>query len=252
MADPARPDLAVVIGPLYRDLTRIMQRASPQWRIANRQWADLELRELAQELGQNLSERAGPLYREQMRTYQNLAPEARTFVDIEFTQHLLDKIANTGVTDDLAKLFKTPHVRQMVRTILGEDAAVDMLRLIRDNQVADRSKRMMAGSPTFPRSARAAEMNADLGLVEAAEMPTTPGMLLKYLKAYTIDKLREQRNAKIAKILTTPMRNTAEVAEHIERMRRAQAEMSRYAGPRPARPMPHGALIGNVLSAYDD
>lgn len=251
MSDPARPDLAAVIGPLYRDLTRIMQRSSPQWRVANRQWADLELRELAQELGQNLSERAGPLYREQMRTYRGLAPEARRFVDIEFTQALLDKIANTGVTDDLAKLFKTPHVREMVRTILGGDAAVDMLRLIRDNQVATKSKNMMAGSPTQPRQARQAEMNADLGLLQAAELPTTPQILLSYLKKYTIDKVRERRNTGIARILTTPMRDTPTLAMHLERMRQARAQMERYARP-PTRAIPAAQLIGDILSAYGD
>ncbi len=246
-----RPDMEVVLRPLYRDLTRVMERASPQWAQANRQWADMNFNVIARELGENLAEKAGPRYREQMQQFQRLNPQAQDFVRGEFVQKLLDKIENVGVNDDIAKLFKTRHVRNMIRTILGDDVAVDMLRLVRDNQVAARSKKMTEGSPTQPRLARQEELNSDIGLLDkASEVPTSPSGLVKLLRDYTVGIFKEKRNKGIADIITTPVRDTAGVAQHLERMRQARNRIDRHRN-RPPRQTGAGGVSGSFIdNAY--
>lgn len=229
--DPSKRHLLPVVEPLYRDITRIMERASPQWRTANRQWADLRLDMVARELGENIAEKAGPNFRRQMRQFNQMAPEAQDFVRIEVAQKLADKIHNMGDGDNIAKIFKTSHMKELVRTMFGDEAAVDMRRLVRDLNVATRSKNMMHGSPTQPRQARQREHNADLELLNTTEIPSTLGEFLNKLQKYTVGRVIERRNAQTGQILTTPVRNTAQVAEQVERMRQAQAMAARYARP---------------------
>jgi len=230
-ADPGRGHLLPIVEPLYRDITRIMERSSPAWRTANRQWADLRIDMVARELGENIAEKAGPNFRQQMREFNRLAPAAQDFVRIEMAQKLMDKLQNLGDGDNIAKIFKTPHMKELVRTMFGDEAAVDMRRMVRDLNVATRSKNMMHGSPTQPRLARKEELNADLEILSAEAIPTTVGEFLKSVRKYTIGKFEAARNAQIGQILATPVRNTARTAEHIERMRQAQALAARYARP---------------------
>src|SRR5690606_25670605 len=55
-----RSHIVNTLQPLYRDMTRIMERASPAWARANRRWADMRIAERARELGEAFAERAGP------------------------------------------------------------------------------------------------------------------------------------------------------------------------------------------------
>ncbi len=230
-ANPGENKLLPIVEPLYRDISRLMRRASPEWARANDRWADLHLDRVARELGQNLSLKANPRFREQMREFNRLAPEAQDFVRIEFAQQFLDAIDNAGRGKNLADLFKTPHIRDLVRTILGDEAAVDMMRMSRDLNIATKSKNMMHGSPTAPRLARQERLNADLNFIQEAEIPTTIGAFVDKLKKYTIGRMIDRRNHGIAQVLTTPMRDVPRVAEQIARMRQAQDVAARYAGP---------------------
>lgn len=246
-------EFAAVVGPLYRDLTRVMTRSSPRWANVNRQWRGMELNELGRDLGENLAMKAGPQFREQMRDFQRLAPEAQDFVRVEFVQKLVDKLANTGVTDDLAKIFKTPHVKQLVRTMLGDEAAVDMARMVRDAQVANKTKNMMGGSPTQPRQARQAELNSDLDMMENVHALTSPSKFLEAVKKYTIDRFKGRRNAEMARVLTTPVRDTPAVAEQLERIRQAQARSeAATARLRSGRPPGLGGTLGSIPAAGDN
>lgn len=233
------------LQPLYRDITRVMERASPLWARANRRWADLRIGEVARDLGESFAEKAGPRFREQMRQFQQLAPEAQDLVRIEFVQKLLDKVDNVGDTHDLAKLFSTPHMRSMVRTLLGDQAAVDLARLIRDNRVATKSKNMLGGSPTQPRQQRQKEQDADLGILAAVEQASVNNFR-KFLVDYTIGILREARNRRIADVITTPMRDVPQVARHLEQMRRAQSRLNQLSQPRT--PLSQRALPSRFFS----
>lgn len=238
------------LQPLYRDITRLMERASPQWATANRRWADMRIGERARELGDAFSERAGPRFREQWREFEQLAPEAQDFVRIHFVRKLLDKVENAGETHDLAKLFSTPHIRLMVRRVLGDEAAVALARLIRDNRVATKSKNMMGGSPTQPRMQRQKEHDADLGILAAAENASVSGFR-KWATDYTIGVWRERRNRPIADVLTTPMQNMPQVARHVEEMRRSQARTGRFAQPALRQRGTSGA-IGGQLPVFEE
>lgn len=248
-ADPSKRHLLPIVEPLYRDITRIMERASPQWRVANRQWADLRMDVVARELGENISERAGPQFRQQMRQFNQLAPEAQDFVRIEIAQKLLDKVHNLGDGDNIAKIFKTPHMKELVRTMFGDEAAVDMRRLVRDLNVTTKSKNMMGGSPTQPRLSRQKELNSDIELLSSAEIPTTLGEFLNKVKQYTVGRVIDRRNAQMANTLTTPVRQTAQVAEQIERMRQAQAAAARFARPYSTTREAFGAALRRGLTA---
>lgn len=225
-----RADIANVLQPLYSDITRLMERSSPQWARANRRWADLNIAQNARELGEAFALRPGPQSREQLRQFQQLAPEAQDLVRIEYVQKLLDRVNGAGDTHDLAKLFANPHMRQTVRSVLGPEAAVDLARLIRDNQVATKSRNMLGGSPSQPRLARQKDIDNDLGMLASVEQASMSGFR-KWALDWTINVLKERRNRVVGRIVTTPVRDTPAVAEHLERMRRAQARAAQFAQP---------------------
>jgi hypothetical protein len=222
-----RHDIANVLQPLYDDVTRAMERSSPQWRTTNRRWADMNIGVRAQELGDAFSNTPGPQYRQQLAEFRALAPDAQDLVRIHFVQKLLDKLAGPE-THDLDKLFATGHMRNAVRTILGDDAAMNLSRFIRDMKVATKSRGMTAGSQTHRRGMMQGEQDADLGILASVDNANSGGFR-QFLLNKTINILRERRNRPLARIVTTPMRDTAGVAEHLERMRMARERAAQYA-----------------------
>lgn len=245
-----RQDIVNVLQPFYRDITRAMQRASPQWAVANRRWADLELGEVAERLGDAFALQAGPRFREQLQDFRRMAPEAQDIARVHFVQKLLDKVENNPDTHDLAKLFSTPHVKQMVRTVLGDEAAVSLARVVRDNKVATKSKNMLGGSQTAARLARQKEDDTDLGLLASVDQANL-GSFRKLLLDWTVNVVKERRNRGLARLVTTPVRDTAGTAEIIERMRSAAAV--RQQAQQPLNPlMGYSGIIGSPAAATDD
>lgn len=245
--------IAATLQPLYRDITRLMERASPTWAVANRRWADMRLSEVASELGDAFAKNAGPRSREQMRQFQQLAPEAQDVVRVHFTQQLLDKLENairTGGAKNLGDLFATQATRNMVRQILGPEAAVQLVRLIRDANVASMSTRKLAGSPTHIRKQVQQEQDSDINLVSAADnfdwRSWKSALMEKAVSAW-----RERRNKVIGRVITTPMRDTPAVAEHLERMRRARARVEQYGRPRD-RQLGIPGHVGGILEALEN
>ena len=223
-----RTDIATILQPLYDDVTRVMDRASPLWSRANRRWADLNIEETARDLGDAFAKRAGPRHREQLRQFQQLAPEAQDIVRVHFVQQLLDQIDNTvrlGSMQNLGRLFSLDHTRNAIRTILGDEAAVRVARAVRDANVMARSQGMLRGSQTHRRGQIQREQDADLGAISAAtnlDWRNWRQMAFEYVMA----AVRERRNRSLARTLATPMRDMPAIAEHVERMRRAAARVA--------------------------
>lgn len=243
------------LQPIYDDVTSVMRRSSPAWADVNRRWADMELDRVAAELGEAFVNKAGPKFREQMDQFNALAPEAQDIVRVHFAQQLLDMIENgvkLGGGRNLGELFTKGHTRNMIRDILGDDAAVQMARKIRDLNVASRSKEMMRGSPTHIRKQVQEEQDADIHLVESAQHLDLKNWREALLQR-AIAMWREKRNKVMGKALTTPMSDVPAVAENLERMKAARSAAERYALPRGGRPAYQQGLptqIGNVESAY--
>lgn len=229
-----RTDIAAILQPLYDDVTRVMERASPLWARANRRWADLNLEETAAELGAAFAKRAGPRYREQLRQFQQLAPEAQDIVRVHFVQQLLDQIDNAvrlGGQQNLGRLFQLEHTRNAIRTILGDDAALAVARMVRDANVMARSQGMIRGSQTHMRGQVQAEQDADLNAITAAT-----NIDWRNWREAAFERLmqviRERRNRTLGRTLTTPMRDMPAVAENITRMRQAVQRVEEANRPR--------------------
>lgn len=218
-----RTDIAAILQPLYDDITRVMERASPLWARANSRWADMRLEEVAQELGDAFAKRAGPRYREQLRQFQRLAPEAQDIVRVHFVQQLLDQVENAarlGSQQNLGRLFSLEHTRNAIRTILGDEAAVTVARLVRDANVMARSQGGIRGSQTHIRGQVQREQDADINAVSAAANLDWRNWRQAAFE-YLVAAYREGRNRTMARTLTTPMRDLPAVAENITRMRQA-------------------------------
>lgn len=217
------PNTVAALRPFYRDVTRVMERASPAWAQANRRWADLRLDEIGAELGDTFAKGAGPRLRQQLRDFQQLAPEAQDVVRVHFTQKLLDEaeheIRLAGQTN-LGKLFDRQDKRNMIRAILGDDAANTLVRATRDANVMARSQAGIRGSQTHIRGQVQREQDADINTMAAAA-----NFDLRSWKEEALQRViamwRERRNRVMGRALTTPMRDVPAVAEQIERMRRA-------------------------------
>lgn len=220
-----RADLANEIRPFYNLLTRTMEEMSPQWGSANRRWADMRFDEVATELGDAFATKAGPQFRAQMREFQGMAPEAQNIVRIHLLQKLYDKLDNLGDTHSVSKLFSNDHSRNMIRNLFGDEAAVSFTRAVRDQKVAESSQRMLANSATHRRGQAQKEADLETGLVSAVENASARGVR-NWLLERTAQLLTERRNRPTARILTTPISDTAQVSRHIHNMRTQQDRLA--------------------------
>ena len=254
-----RKELATLIdrslGPngrptaLTRELTRFKRtvdaavgRVNPLWRRANDMWSDMRLDERALEFGQRMTERASWQQRQALREFDRMAPEAQDMMRLGFIQKLFDKLDGLGETHDVAKLFDKGQMRNVIRHLFGNEAAVALARAVRDQKVATRSMRALGGSPTHRRGVMQDQIDAEinlLGSVDQMNVRSIRGWLLNLAQNW----MRERRNRAMADILTTPMRDTAGVAEIMARLRAAQAERQRFTGP-PTRQLPAAAAVG--------
>jgi len=227
-----RTNLAGEIRPLYRIVTRTMEDMSPAWATANRRWADMNFAELAQEFGDNFAEKAGPRFREQLQEFQGLAPEAQQIVRVHFLQKMYDKLDNLGDTHSISKLFATDHARRMIREMFGDDAVVSFTRAVRDQKVAERSQGMTQNSRTHMRGMQQKQRDSETGLAAAVENANARGVRNWLLERMT-QMLTERRNQPLSRILTTPMSDTAQVAQHLARMRQQEQRLRQLDAPRP-------------------
>lgn len=216
-----RADLANEIRPLYRLLTRTMEEMSPDWAVANRRWADMNLSQVAQDLGDAFATKAGPRFREQLAEFQHLAPEAQDIVRVHVLQKLSDKLDNLGDSHAVSKLFSNDASRNLIRQLFGNEAAVQFTRAVRNQKVAEVSQNMTRNSATHRRGVAQKQADAETGLVAAVENANVRGVRNWLLERMT-QILTERKNRPMADILSTPMNDTANVARHIHNMRRQQ------------------------------
>lgn len=224
-----RADMARVLRPLYQYVTRTMEEMSPQWAQANRRWADMNVDQLAQELGDAFATKAGPQYRQQIAQFQQLAPQAQEIVQVHFLQKMFDKIDNLGDQHGVSKLFSNDHSRSMIRELFGDEAVVSFTRAIRDQKVAERSQAMTGNSATHRRGVAQKQKDADTGLTAAVEGANARGVRNWLLEKAT-QLLTERKNRPMAEVLTTPISDTANVAQHIHNMRAQQERLRQLSG----------------------
>lgn len=224
-----RDDLVQAVQPLYRQVTRLMEAMSPQWAQANRQWADMSFDVMGRELGDAFAQRAGPRFRTQLQEFNNLHPEAQDIVRIHFLQSLYDKLDNLGDAHTVSKLFTSDHQRTAIRSLFGVNASNDITRIMRNVKTAEKSFAM--NSRTHIRGQVKEEMEGDQG-VEAARQMASLGGIKNWLAKQAHSLLVERRNKPLADIITTPMRDTPNVAMQVELMRAQQRRMRAFAQPR--------------------
>lgn len=241
-----REGLANAVEPLYRQITRLMENMSPVWAQANRQWADNRLQEVAAELGDAFAKSAGPRFREQMREFQRLAPEAQNVVRVHWIQQQLDRLQNAPDTASISKYFANDQMRAMVRALLGDEAAVSFARMVRDIKVAERSTAMTRNSATHRRGQAQKQMDAETGLTAAVEAASVRGAR-NWLLERASQILTERRNLPMSRILTTPMNDTAQVAMHLYRMQQQANRLAQFAQPRLAQPAAVGRIVPGVV-----
>lgn len=244
-----RADLVNAVQPIYSQITRLMSRMSPQWARANARWAEGRFSEVAQELGDAFAGKAGPRFREQLAEFRALAPEAQDIVRVHWIQQQLDKLDNLGDSHAVAKLFATDHARNTVRTIFGDQAAIQFTRAVRDQKVAEASQRMLGNSATHRRGVAQKQMDAETGLLASAQN-ASPQAVQMWLIERARQLLTENKNRPMSRILTTPMSDTAQVSMHVQRMRQQQNRLNQINAPRPPR-YPVSGVAGGLITSED-
>jgi hypothetical protein len=245
-----RDDLVNAVQPIYRQITTLMERMSPQWGVANRRWADGRFDELAGELGDAFSLKAGPRFREQLAEFQALAPEAQDIVRVHFLQKLYDKFDNLPDNASVARMFANDQSRRMIGDILGHQAAVDFTRIIRNTKVAESSQAMMGNSATHRRGVTQKQKDAETGIVTAISQGSVQNAR-NWLMERAAQLMTEHRNRPLADIMTTPLNDTARVAEHLHRMIQQESRLQALASPDTTVRGPYGATIGEMMKSDD-
>jgi hypothetical protein len=220
------------LQPLYDDVTKAMQKASPAWEVANARWAEKAFADKASELGEAFSTTAGPKFREQLAEFHRLAPEMQDVVRVHYLQKLLDKIdSGVGKTHDVAKLFDRQHYTNAIMEMFGPDAARDWTRMLRDLQVQTKSRNMLQNSATHRRGEAqlADDAESGIGVVSAVDNASVGSV-----RAWLMDNLRhfirERRNRALNEVITTPVKDTAKAAQHVQEMRNATQRVENYKG----------------------
>lgn len=245
-ARQGRNDLAGVVRPMYQRITRLMETMSPQWAVANRRWAGMKFEEVAQDLGDAFSTRAGPQFREQVAQFQGMAPQAQNIVRVHVLQKLFDKLDNLPDTHSVSKLFANDQARTLIRTLFGDDAVVGFTRAVRDQRVAEASRSMTQNSATHRRGVAQRQKDAETGLVAAVEGANARGVKNWLIERLT-QVLTERRNRPMADILTTPINDTANVARHIHNMLTQQNILQRL--DQPSRMQVPATVSGSVAAS---
>jgi hypothetical protein len=242
-----RDDLVNAVQPVYEHITRLMTNMSPQWARANQRWADMNFLRMGAELGDAFATKAGPRFREQIREFDRLAPEAQNIVRIHFLQKLYDKLDDLGDTHAVSKLFANDHNRNMIRALFGPEAAITFTRAVRDQRVAEASQRMMANSATHRRGVAQQQMQTETGLM-AAVGNANAGGVRNWLLQRATQLVTERRDRPMAAILTTPMSDTAQIAQHLARMRGQAGVLTRAEEPVRAT-LPAAGAAGSATAA---
>jgi hypothetical protein len=229
-ARAGRNDLAGVVRPFYQQMTRLMESMSPEWAIANRQWSDMNFLRMGQELGDSFAKRAGPQFREQMQEFDQLAPQAQDIVRVHFLQQMFDKIDNAGDAQAVAKFFTTDHTRSAIARLFGRAEAMAFTRAVRNIKVAEGGKAALGNSATHRRGIAQEQAEQNMGVVSAFESASESGVK-KYLMDTARRVLMEGINRPMSEILTTPMSDTARIAQHIQGMRTQQQRMQTLQQP---------------------
>ena len=240
------PTTARPLDQLYRQVTALMEGMSPQWAQANRQWADMSLDRVGRELGDAFSKTPGPRYREQLRQFERLNPQAQDIVRVHYIQKILDDLDRAKDTHSISKFFTSDHVRNGIRTILGERAVVDFTRQVRNIEAAEKTFQM--NSRTHIRGQVKGQEEAYTGL-EAARRSWSLGAIRDLLLEKAGQVLTERRNRPMADIITTPMSDVPRVAMHINRMQQQQSRLRALAQPR-IRQVPVSGVYGG--QQYDE
>lgn len=242
-----RTHVVQTLQPLYRDITRVMERSSPTWAQANRRWAGMRNLDDALEFGQRLSSRASVVQRQAFREFEAMAPQAQDLVRVGWLQQQFDRLGELRDTHDVSKLFDRQNMYATVERLFGRQSAVTFARNVRDAEVANRSMRMLGNSATHRRGMMQKEMDVETGVISAAENASIKGA-----RAWLVEKLanvvRDRRNLPLSRIVTTPMRDMAQVAGHVRRMRNVQDRL-RNLQQRP-HVAPYGGGISSALGAY--
>lgn len=215
------------LQPFYNDVSDAMRKASPQWGVANDKYAEKFFSEKATELGDAFSTKAGPRYREQLAEFKKLDPDMQAIIQVHYLQKLQDQLENAVVTHDISKFYNNIHTQKAIRDLFGEKAAREWARVVRDAIVQTTSKNMLGNSKTASRLARQEAGGSDEEIVAAAEN-MAGGHLREWIMKKMKNVLHERKNRELAKIATTPMKNTAEVAKHLQRMREVPETLRRF------------------------
>jgi hypothetical protein len=245
-----RNDLVGAVQPIYRQVTRLMERMSPQWAQANRRWADGQFDTMATELGDAFATKAGPRFRQQMAEFRGLAPEAQDIVRVHVLQKLFDKFDDLGDTASVARMFSNDQARNMIADIFGPQAAIEFTRAVRNIKVAESSQAMMGNSRTHLRGVAQQQKDAETGIVTAIQQGSVQNVR-NWIMERAAQLLTERRNRPMADVLTTPLNDTAKVAEHLHRMITQERTLRELARPDTTVRGPYAATVGNLLDSDD-
>lgn len=246
-----RNDLAGAVQPVYDQMTTLMTRMSPDWAVANRRWADLEFDTLATELGDAFALKASPQFRRQIAEFRQLAPEAQDIVRVHFLQKLYDKFDNLGDSHGVSKMFANDHSRTMINELFGPQAAVTFSRALRDQKVAEATGAMMGNSRTHARGVAQKQKDAETGIVTAIQQGSAQNVR-NWLMERAAQIMTEHRNRPLADVVTTPLNDTARVAQHLQRMRQQERTLQQFNEPRRVPDRGYGARSAVPFSGQDD
>jgi hypothetical protein len=243
--------LTTVLNEFYRDISGVMERASPEWAQINRTRFSAQALKDAYDagLGINLKAvggKAAMKMAEGIRDFQGMNPERQAMFRRGIMTQLHGMISKEGGTRDLAKLFNSDLMRERLGMVIGEDVVTELDGIVRRMGIATRTHQATKGSHTAPLLDAKEKMAMMPRLASVIQMLGSPRQILEKTTDAASDHLTRQKMDEMMKLLTPSTDNPAEFVAAIRRIEAAQKAMSPFVATNPGPSIQRGAVYGNL------
>jgi hypothetical protein len=232
-ANRATPSVQRNLIQMRNELSDEVRRTNPAWGEANDIWRDGKAAESAMEAGSRMTTRLNSQSRESMGEFiqarraeakataalkaatkagdQTAMTKAQAAIDagqsqqelfrVGLARSLSDMMSNTNATNDLTRQLRLPGARAMIKTVLGDDAAAQLYKVVDAEHGMHRTYSSQFGSQTTPLKEAIDDINWAPKMQAWSDF-LHPGKVLGMASDYAASKYNAARNAELMPMMT--------------------------------------------------
>jgi hypothetical protein len=220
------------------EMDTAVRAGNPEWWTANLATAEGRGIEKAMRKGAEIPLTPGPRQRQALREFEAASADEQEAARLGFARVLHDQLSKLGDTHDPSKLFlkggkgATDGVRKVMETVLGKEAAGEMMQLIERSAIATRTNRFYGNSQTKPLEEAMKDQNKFSALLSYLQL-ASPSKIAEKLGELASAKINSARNDQILKrysVMSDQPHKMFDLLDEIKRLN--QARPAAFSNPR--------------------